>query len=130
MYKVHIRISFPCTNVDVHKPLHQRFRPSMYTWCHYQITTDKNTHNKIVLHQQIAHGTRYQSKLHKQTRVHVTSFFYFYSHSQNPPMGFFYTNLMCHSDRFKFATVLYYIECVDIHTSPHTYKALLYIMMI
>ena len=23
--------TFPCTNVDVHKPLHQHFRPSMYT---------------------------------------------------------------------------------------------------
>ena len=33
------------------------------------------------------------------------SFFLFYFSSLNPPMGFFYANLMCNSDRFKFATV-------------------------
>ena len=49
------------------------------------------------------------------------SFFLFYFSSLNPPMEFFYANLMCNSDRFKFATVSI-LEKQQIYTHSYTQK--------
>ena len=89
----------------VHKPLHQHFRPSML----YSEATnlEKAQQNiRIIIHfgKEV---TWYHNCLNCISKPCACdySFFLFYFSSLNPPMEFFYANLMCNSDRFKFATV-------------------------